>query len=278
MTTLNHQARRFKTAHETEVLVLPNAWDAASAALAENAGAAAIATTSGGVAWSLGGGDGQLMARQDMVKAAQRIIHAVDVPVTVDIEGGYGPDPEEVATTVREVIAAGAAGINLEDSVPTGGRLFNVADQVRRLRAAREAAVSENVPDLVINARCDVFLDGAESASERLGWARERAEAYVGAGADFFFTPGLVDLKVIHALASSIEMPVNVMALPGGPTVQEFASAGARRVSIGTGLAQVAFGAARDAMARFLDHGEFEQDESLIPLADLQGLFVLQRA
>lgn len=276
MTTLNNQARQLKTAHETDVLVLPNAWDAASAALAEHAGATAIATTSGGVAWSLGGGDGQLMARQDMVMTAQRIIDAVNVPVTVDIEGGYGPEPEEVATTVREVIAAGAAGINLEDSVPTGGRLFSVADQVRRLRAARNAAVSENVPDLVINARCDVFLGDTGSASERLSRARERAEAYVGAEADCFFTPGLVDLEVLHELASSIELPVNVMALPGGPTVQEFARAGARRVSIGTGLAQVAFGAARDAMARFLDHGEFEQDESLMELADLQGLFVRQ--
>lgn len=156
------------------VLVLPNAWDAGSAAVIEAAGASAIATTSGGVAWGIGRGDGQHAEREEMLAAAARIVAAVDLPVTVDVEGGYG----DVAATVRGVVAMGGVGINLEDSKAAGGPLHTVEEQCERIRAARAAAAGAGLPELVVNARTDVFLFGIGEESGRLGEVLARIEAY----------------------------------------------------------------------------------------------------
>jgi 2-methylisocitrate lyase-like PEP mutase family enzyme len=164
---LQAATRRLRELHRG-VLVLPNAWDAGSAALIERAGAQAIATTSGGIAWSLGRPDGQRITRAEMIQRVREITAAVTIPVTAGIEGGYGPRAGDVAATVKAVIAAGAAGVNIEDSRAPGGQLFGAADQAERIRAARAASASAGLPGFFINARTDVYLHGIGVPEARL--------------------------------------------------------------------------------------------------------------
>ncbi|MFJ7278119.1 isocitrate lyase/phosphoenolpyruvate mutase family protein [Kitasatospora sp. NPDC098663] len=250
-------------------LVLPNAWDAGSAAVIASAGAPAIATTSGGVSWSLGRGDGHRLDRAQAVEAARRIVAAVDVPVTVDAEGGYGPTPADVAATVAALVGAGAAGVNLEDSTAVGGPLFPVAEQADRLRAARTAAAAAGLPELVVNARTDVLLFGLGGLDDVLA----RAEAYAEAGADGLFVPGLLDLDALAGLCERSPLPVNAMAVAGGPTVAELAATGVRRVSVGTGLAQLAYTAARRAAAELLGAGTLAELDGALGFGELNGLY-----
>ncbi|WP_395295390.1 isocitrate lyase/phosphoenolpyruvate mutase family protein [Kitasatospora hibisci] len=268
-TKLREHALRLRELVADGVLVLPNAWDAGSAAVIASAGAAAVATTSGGVSWSLGRGDGQQLGREDMAAAAHRIAAAVDLPVTVDAEGGYGPEPADVADTVRALIAAGAAGVNLEDSAAPGGPLFPVAEQAARLRAAREAAAGAGLPELVVNARTDVFLFGLGGLDDVL----VRAEAYADAGADGLFVPGLLDLDVLARLTAATVLPVNAMAVAGGPGVAELAAAGVRRISLGTGLAQAAYTAARRAAAELLGAGTLAELDGSLGFGELDALY-----
>ncbi|GAA3197967.1 isocitrate lyase/phosphoenolpyruvate mutase family protein [Nonomuraea roseoviolacea] len=267
------KARLFRSLSAEPVLVLPNAWDAASAAVIAAAGATAIATTSGGVAWSLGSGDGQRLGRDEMVEAARRVVDCVDVPVTVDVEGGYGPAPADVAATVRAVVGAGAVGVNLEDSTAVGGPLFDVAEQAARLRAARDAATEAGLPELFVNARTDVYLFGIGAPDGRLGEVLERAAAYAEAGADGIFVPGLLDLDALNALCAASPLPVNAMAVAGGPTVAELAQAGVRRVSLGTALAQAAYTAARRAAAELLGTGGLTALDGSLGFGELDALF-----
>ncbi|MFJ5118728.1 isocitrate lyase/phosphoenolpyruvate mutase family protein [Kitasatospora sp. NPDC088548] len=272
-TALRDQALRLRALTEGGVLVLPNAWDAGSAAVIASAGAGAIATTSGGVSWSLGHGDGQRLGREEMVAAARRIVAAVDLPVTVDAEGGYGPQPADVAATVRLLVGAGAVGVNLEDSTAAGGPLFPVADQAARLRAAREAAAEAGLPELVVNARTDVFLFGIGEPGGRLDEVLARAEAYARAGADGLFVPGLLDLEALARLCAASPLPVNAMAVAGGPGVAELAAAGVRRISVGTGLAQLAYTAARRAAAELLGAGTLTELDGSLGFGELDGLY-----
>ncbi|SES40640.1 isocitrate lyase/PEP mutase family protein [Actinokineospora terrae] len=239
-------------------LVLPNAWDAASAAVIALAGAAAIATTSGGVAWSAGRPDGHGLTRAEMAELVGRIAGAVDVPVTADIEGGYGPAPRDVAETVTAVIAAGAVGINLEDSQAPGGPLFDAQAQAERVAAARAAATEAGLPELWINIRTDVYLFGIGEPEGRLADVLARAEAYAAAGADSLFVPGLVDLDTLAELVKESPLPVNVMVWPGAPTVAELVAVGVRRVSVGTATAQAAYAVAHRAAVELLEQGTYE--------------------
>ncbi|EOD70445.1 isocitrate lyase/PEP mutase family protein [Amycolatopsis vancoresmycina] len=243
-------AEKLRVLHEG-TLVLPNAWDAASAALIARAGAPAIATTSGGVAWSAGRPDGHGLTREEMAALVARIVRVVDVPVTADIEGGY----DDVAATVRAVVEAGAVGINLEDSTAPGGPLFDAPAQAERVRAAREAATAAGLPELWINTRTDVYLFGIGAPEGRLDDVLTRAGAYAAAGADSLFVPGLVDLDTLRALVKESPLPVNVMVWPGAPTVAELAAAGVRRISVGTAIAQAAYAVAQRAAAELLEHG-----------------------
>ncbi|MFF2075345.1 isocitrate lyase/phosphoenolpyruvate mutase family protein [Kitasatospora sp. NPDC058162] len=251
------------------VLVLPNAWDAGSAAVIASAGARAVATTSGGVSWSLGHGDGERLDRAAAVAAARRVVAAVDLPVTVDAEGGYGPLPADVAATVTELVGAGVAGVNLEDSTAVGGPLYPVAAQAERLRAARTAAAAAELPELLVNARTDVFLFGLGGLDDVLA----RAEAYAEAGADGLFVPGLLDLDALTELCRRSPLPVNAMAGPGGPTVAELAATGVRRVSVGTGLAQAAYTAAHRAAVELLGAGTYTELDGALGFGELNGLY-----
>ncbi|MFF2142024.1 isocitrate lyase/phosphoenolpyruvate mutase family protein [Kitasatospora sp. NPDC058190] len=266
---VRERALRLRGLVEEGVLVLPNAWDAGSAAVIASAGARAIATTSGGVSWSLGHGDGQRMDRATAVEAARRVVAAVDLPVTVDAEGGYGPLPADVAATVTELVAVGAAGVNLEDSTAVGGPLFPVAEQAERLRAARTAAAAAGLPELLVNARTDVFLFGLGGLDDVL----VRAEAYAEAGADGLFVPGLLDLDALAELCKRTPLPVNAMAVAGGPTVAELAATGVRRISVGTGLAQLAYTAARRAAVELLGAGTLAELDGALGFGELNGLY-----
>ncbi|MGV9778318.1 isocitrate lyase/PEP mutase family protein [Streptosporangium sp. NPDC003464] len=272
-TAIGRKARLFRALSAEPVLVLPNAWDAASATVIAAAGATAIATTSGGVSWSLGRGDGQRLSRGEMVEAARRIVDSVDLPVTVDVEGGYGPAPADVAATVRAVVGAGAVGVNLEDSTAVGGPLFDVAEQGARLRAARDAAAAAGLPELFVNARTDVFLFAIGASDGRLGEVLARTEAYAEAGADGIFVPGLLDLDVLRTLCAESPLPVNAMAVAGGPSVTELAQAGVRRISVGTGLAQAAYTAARRAAAELLGAGGLTALDGSLDFSELDVLF-----
>jgi 2-methylisocitrate lyase-like PEP mutase family enzyme len=207
-----------------------------------------------------------------MMRAVARIAAAVDVPVTADVEAGYGPDPDDVATTIKAVLAAGAVGVNLEDSGAPGGGLFDVEAQGRRLRAGRDAAAAQGVPELVINARTDVYLFEVGEPAGRFADVRARAEAYAEAGADCLFVPGLLDLDTLAALVEASPIPVNAMAVPGGPSVAELGGAGVRRVSVGTTIAQAAYAVARRAARDLLADGRYAPAD-VLSYAELNGLF-----
>lgn len=271
--TQQDKAKSLRQLHSNGILVLPNAWDAASAAAIAGAGAKAVATTSGGVAWSLGRPDGQVLTRDEMVEQVRRIAGAVDVPVTADVEGGYGPAPEDVAATVEAVVAAGAVGVNIEDSHAPGGPLFTAQEQADRLSAARAAAERAGLPDLVVNVRTDVFLFGIGEADGRLDDVVARAAAYAEAGADSLFVPGLVDLEVLASLVAATSLPVNVMAGPGAPTVAEFEAVGVRRVSLGTAVAQSAYALAERAAAEALSKGTYDELGQALDFGTLNGFF-----
>ncbi|PXX57800.1 2-methylisocitrate lyase-like PEP mutase family enzyme [Nocardia tenerifensis] len=271
--TQRAKAAAFRALHEQGVFVLPNAWDAVSAAVIARAGAPAIATTSAGVAWSLGAGDGQQLTRDDNIGVIRRIAATVDVPVTADVEGGYGPAPEDVATTIIAAIGAGAVGVNLEDSTAPGGPLFDTAAHADRLRAARTAAEQAGLPELVINARTDVYLFGVGAPEARLDEVLTRAAAYAAAGADSLFVPGLLDLPTLTDLVTKSPLPINVMTGHGGPTVAELAATGVRRVSVGSGVAQAAYRLAEAAATELLEHGTYTTLANTLDFGGLQSLF-----
>ncbi len=245
MTTQADLARRLRTLHAEPPLVLPNAWDAGSARAIQAAGAAAIATTSAGVSWAAGVEDAGGLNRTTAIAALRAICSAVSVPVTADIESGY----DDVAATVAAVLEAGAVGINLEDS--TGRVLDDPAVHVARIAAARTAAVAAGI-DLVINARTDTYLFGDGSGTI------ERAKAYVEAGADVLFVPGVVDASAIAQLVRESPLPLNVMVGPGAPTVAELTALGVTRISVGPAITTAAYGLATAAAKELLSSGTYE--------------------
>jgi 2-methylisocitrate lyase-like PEP mutase family enzyme len=269
--TQGEKAAMLRRLHDERPLVLPNAWDAGSARVIEQAGAKAIATTSAGVAWGLGRGDGQQIDRGEMIAVVRRIARAVTVPVTADVESGYDEGTaDDVITTVRMAIEAGAVGINLEDS--RGAELLAPERQVERVRAARAAAKEAGV-DLVINARVDVYFFGSGSAEEKLAETIRRAAQYRDAGADCVFVPGVVDAATIAQLVQRIEGPLNIMAGPGAPTVAELGKLGVARVSVGPGIAQVALEATRRAARELLERGNYWDAGAAVPYPEANGLF-----
>jgi len=267
------KAEALRALHDSGVLILPNAWDAGSAALIAQAGAKAIATTSGGIAWSVGRPDGQRLTRTEMIEQVRRIAAAVDIPVTADVEGGYGPGPEDVEATVEAVVAAGAVGVNIEDSQAPGGPLFAAVAQAARLRAGRSAAVRAGLPELLINVRTDVFLFSVGAPEGRLADVLVRASAYAEAGADSLFVPGLVDLDVVTSLVQASPLPINMMAGPGAPTIAEFESAGVRRVSVGTAISQAAYSLAQRAATELLTKGTYSELEGALDFGSINGVF-----
>ena len=253
------KAEAFRRMHDrSRLLVLPNAWDAMSARIFEAAGFPAIATTSAGVSYSIGYPDGELVPRDEMIAAVARIARCVNVPVTADMESGFARNPDDIAETVHLVIAAGAVGINLEDTVHGAGRtLYEISAAVDRIRAARDAASAAGVP-IVINARTDVYLLAIGEKSARFDHAVSRLNAYHAAGADCLYAMGYFDAPTIGRLVQAVNAPLNVMGLPGTPPVAELQRLGVARVSTASGPARVAMTATRKAADDLMRTGSFE--------------------
>ena len=277
--TLQTRATRLRAWHQRPpILVLPNAWDAASARVFEQVGSRAIATTSSGIAAAFGYPDGEQMDRDQMIAAIQRIVAAVACPVTADIEAGYGDTVASKLDTIRRVVAAGAVGINIEDSTPSGSgspALVDVAAQAALIQAIRGAAATEWGIPLVINARVDVYLHDAGDAAARFAEAVRRATAYREAGADCVFPIGLADATTIGELVRAVGgTPINILASSRTPTIPELARLGVARVSVGGGLARVALGAARRAAEELLRPGTFtSMAQDALPAPDFRRLF-----
>lgn len=274
MTSRQEQASALRKLHGgPKLLVLPNAWDVASARLFEAAGAQAIATSSAGIATALGYADGQRIPRAEMLDMVRRIARAVALPVTADLEAGYGDTPEAAAETARGALEAGAVGMNIEDSKSSAeGELLPMELQVSRLRAARAAATSIGVA-LVINGRTDAFAVRGLAPGARADEAIRRANAYLAAGADCAFVPFVTDAQVIGRLAREIRGPLNVLGVPGSPPIAELERLGVRRVSVGSGPARAAYAAARRVARELLASGTYESLRDAIPFAEMQQLF-----
>lgn len=266
-------AERFRALHDRrQVLLLPNAWDAGSARVFDRLGFAAIATTSGGMAWSLGHADGERMPLAEVVEAARRIVRATTRPVSVDFEAGYGDTPAEVAASVRAIVDAGVAGINLEDGI-AHARLRTPDEAARRIAAAREAAGAAGVP-VFINARVDCWLvETAASAADRRAETIRRARAYLAAGADGIYPIGVAGRDDIAALVQAIDAPVNVGARPGLPNLAELGRLGVARVSTATRLAALALSSVRAAATALRERGDFDVLDAPFGYDDAQRLF-----
>jgi 2-methylisocitrate lyase-like PEP mutase family enzyme len=240
--------------HGPAILVLPNAWDAISARIVEAEGFPAAATGSAGVAAVLGYPDGERIPRKEMMFMVARMAAAVAVPLTADVEAGYG-DP---AGTALEVIAAGAAGMNLEDVV--NHELVPLPEQLDSIRAVKAAAVASGIP-LVLNARTDIFLAKHGDEATRFDRAVERLNAFHNAGADCVFAPGVVDAETIERLVGAVKGPLNILAGIGTPSIPELQRLGVKRVSLGSGTQRVTLGALQRFVRRIRDEG------TLTPLA-----------
>ena len=253
------KAEAFRRMHNrSRILVLPNAWDAASARIFEDAGFSAVATTSAGVSYTAGYSDGEAIPREDMVTIVRWIARSVAIPVTADIESGFGRTAPEVGETVEMVVEAGAVGINLEDSIHGGPRqLYDLPLAVERIRAARTASERAGVP-IVINGRTDVYLLGSGDKGSRFDDAVRRINAYREAGADCLFPIGYLDAQTIAALAKAIDGPINVIGVPGTPSVAELEVLGVARVSTASGPARVAMTATHKMAAELARKGSFD--------------------
>jgi 2-methylisocitrate lyase-like PEP mutase family enzyme len=273
---MNQQANAaaaFRSMHSgSELLLLPNVWDAASARIIEAAGFSAIATSSGGIAFSLGYPDGQKISREEMLAVVARIAKAVRVPVTADVESGYGNSPEAAADTARAVIAAGAVGINLEDvSGDADKPLVDLALQLEKIKAVREAAAALHVP-LVLNARTDVFLLEVDEPAGRYDEALRRLSAFRDAGADCVFIPGIRDAAIIGRFVSDLRCPVNILAGPASPSISELRKLGVARVSLGSSVMRASLGTLRRIANELRSAGTYESLDGAPSYAEMNEL------
>ncbi|MCD0158587.1 isocitrate lyase/phosphoenolpyruvate mutase family protein [Deinococcus sp. 6GRE01] len=270
--TQPQHAHLLRALHERG-LILPCAWDAVSARALQQAGSPAIGTSSAAVAFALGFPDGQVAPRDTLLAALERTLNAVTVPVTADLEGGYADTPQGVADTVRAALSLGAAGLNLEDATGQPDRpLLPVDQQVDRLRAARAAADALGIP-AYLNARTDTYLSGyGDTDADRLDETVRRGRAYLRAGADSVFVPGLSDLGTLRTLRDRLGGPLAVIHAPGGPDAHTLLRAGASRVSTGPSLFLAALGHAATLSAQFRERGTLDTPGAL-PFGTVQGWF-----
>jgi 2-methylisocitrate lyase-like PEP mutase family enzyme len=242
----SEKAERLRSLHQgPKILVLPNAWDVASARIVEDMGYPAIATSSAAIAATLGYPDGQRISRNEMLKVVRRIARAVRVPVTADAESGYGTTPQDAAQFAKDLVTSGAVGLNFEDITGDDeSSHVELSVQVARIEALRDTSKSLGVP-LVINARTDIFLMPIGPAETRLERTIERLRAYRKAGADCVFVPGVGDREIIAKLVQSVDAPLNILASATCPPIPELERLGVRRVSLGSSLMRATLGFVR---------------------------------
>jgi 2-methylisocitrate lyase-like PEP mutase family enzyme len=274
---INEQGRKAETLRKLHggprVLVLPNAWDAASARVLEDLAYPAIATTSAGVAFALGYPDGQRISRNEMLEAVGRIARAVRVPVTADMEAGYGVTPAEMAATAKAIVEAGAVGLNLEDVTgDTEDSQVDLALQVEKIATIREVSARMGV-SLVINARTDVYLMPIGAESTRFDRTVERLRAYRAAGADCLFAPGVSERDLIEKLVKAVAAPVNILLSPGCPKIMELEKIGVARVSAGSAVMRATLGLVRRIGKELLETGTYTSlMEGAIPWTEINEM------
>ncbi|WP_179297012.1 isocitrate lyase/PEP mutase family protein [Burkholderia ubonensis] len=264
--SLDAKIAEFRKLHEHGGLLLNNCWDVFTAKIAESVGAKALATTSAGVAWSHGVPDGHHATRNLVLQGAAAIVAQTALPVTVDIEDGFVSQGDSKTAVVTALMEAGVAGVNIEDS--QDGRLLSIEGGVARLKAFRAVASSMSY-SLFINARIDAMLRQECNDSAAL---IERANAYLAAGADCIFIPGLTDLTLCRLISSSISGPLNTMSLPGSPTAAQFFEAGVARVSAGSFHAESAYGHVLTQMRHFQESGMLDPSEHHLGYVDANAL------
>jgi len=269
--TLNELAEHLTELHQGEdILVLPNAWDVVSARVLVDAGFEAIATTSGGCAFSLGFCDGEHISRAGMLEVVTRIANSVNVPVSADVEAGYGPSSEDVALTIRGVIEAGAVGANIEDSDKLNpGHLIPFELAVKRIGAGRAAANQAGVP-VVINARVDGFHYGNDDTV--FDDVIRRANAYLEAGATCAFIPFISDSDLIGRVAAAIDGPINILAGPDTPSVQNLKKLGVRRLTVGSSFAKAALKVLQESARELQTSGTFEFTRGVLSQNDVHRI------
>ncbi len=276
MDNLNLQTKKasaFRDMHSgNDILLLPNVWDVASARIIEEAGFGALATTSAGIAFSLGYPDGQKISQEEMLAAVARIVRSVRVPVTADIEAGYGNTPEDAARTAQGVIEAGAVGLNLEDAAGDPATpLVELPLQLEKIRAVREVAARLKVP-LILNARTDVYLLQVGDPAKRYDEAVRRLRAFREAGADCVFLPGMRDAATIGRLVSDLRCPVNILAGPGSPPIPEVQKLGVARVSLGSGPMRATLGLLRRLAEELKETGTYSAIDGAPPHDEINRL------
>ena len=253
--TIEERAAAFRRLHEGPgAFVMPNPWDVGTARVLAGLGYQALATTSGGLAYALGRLDGRaLVTRDEALEHSALIAGATDLPVNGDLENGFGDDPESVATTIRGAAAAGLVACSIEDSTSSpGGPIYPLSHAVERIAAAVEAAAALPFP-FTLTARAENYLHGRSDLDDTI----ERLQAFDKAGADVLYAPGLRDIEDIRTVCAAVSKPVNVLALPGSPSVEVLSAAGVRRISLGTGFVRTALGAFLRAAREVHDHGTF---------------------
>jgi 2-methylisocitrate lyase-like PEP mutase family enzyme len=269
------KAARFAALHESGCFILPNAWDMPSAALIVEAGFPALATTSAGVAFAHGLPDGENIGRDRMLAVAGEIAARVPVPVTADLEAGYGPSPEDVADTVKRAIAVGLVGCNIEDADPSSRKLFEFDAAVARIRAGVNAAQEAGLPDFCLNARADPWLIGFGTPEQNFNEAVKRANAYLTAGARSAFVPGFFDATTVGDLAKAIKGPLNVLAYTsrdGDFSLEKLRELGVRRVSLGSSLMLAAYAFTRRSLQEIASGGSFDYAAGAISFAEMTKL------
>jgi 2-methylisocitrate lyase-like PEP mutase family enzyme len=249
MPTQRERAEAFGALHvKGDPIIIFNIWDAGTAVALAEIGAKAVATGSWAVAVANGYQDGENVPLDLVIENLRRVVNAVDLPVSLDFEGGYAVGPDELRKNIARVIDAGAVGINFEDRIVPGRHLYSIDEQSKRIRAVREAATEKQVP-FYINARSDVVLalPPAEHTAEHFDELIRRANAYSDAGASGFFAPGLVDPEFIGNLCEASPLPVNILVMPGVPTSRELAELGVARISYGGGTYRTTMAAFKEA-------------------------------
>ncbi len=272
------KAEAFRALHRgPPLLLMANAWDAVSARIFEAEGFAAVATTSGGVSWALGYPDGEAAPWDEVVGQTARIARAVSVPVTADIEAGFGATPEAVGRSIADIIAAGAVGVNLEDGMSGPTPIRTVEDAVARIRAAREAARTAGVP-IVINARTDLYLKQIGDEASRFEEAVARGKAYLAAGADCFYPITLRDPATIGRLVKALGAPMNINVRAGYPSVAELEALGVARVTTATQITLMALATTRRIAREIKATGRFDAINPAIGHPEIQQLFPAKRS
>src|SRR3984885_1546071 len=256
-----------------DILLFANAWDVASARILERLEFPAIATTSAGIANTLGYADSQQITSVEMLRVVSHIAHAVNIPVTADMEAGYATSAVQMHQVALQLIEAGAVGLNLEDGEDDEARVSETQAHVEKIQAVKEAGMQSGIP-LVINARTDAYWATASPSPNRFAECVSRANLYRQAGADCIFVPGMKKIDEIKKFLQESPGPMNVLGGPGGPTIDELKAAGVRRVSLGSGPSRAALGLLREIATELKSKGTYETlARYMLPASEVNAMF-----